>query len=184
MHATLARARHAQPEAPIWVFAAEEVAFPHLDYDLSWDLVRLQQPGNYVLDGTGGAVLALARGSAEVPQPPRVGWLLKLRNLDRPAYESVVAYHAYAADSPLATVLALPVPPLLWPTRLMRYVAGFEARFGGTDDVFLLGLFCVMRSVNRGLLLLVDVWLVSVAVAVAAAWLLTRRMRRRAMKEA
>ena len=127
IHATLARVRHRRPEAAVRTHGAEARAFAHLHYDLSWGLVWLQKPENYILDGTGGAVLALGRGPDEVPPPPSPGWLLKLRSLDRTAFDCVVAYRGYAEDSPLAVVFGgLPPVPWLWPARAGRYLAAWE----------------------------------------------------------
>lgn len=145
VHATLARMRHAHPEAPITSLAAETMAFAHLDYAVSWPLVWVQKPANYILDGTGGAMLALGRGPTSSPPPPSVGPLLKLRNLDRAGYSSALAYRAYASDSPLAEIFFLPPPPRLWPVSAMRYLASFDARFGATDDMFLMCTFGVTR---------------------------------------
>lgn len=145
VHATLARMRHARPEAPVSTLPAERMAFAHLDYRVSWPLVWLSKPTNYILDGTGGAMLALGRAPRSVPPPPSIGPLLKLRNLDRPGYGSTLAYGAYAPDSPLAVIFSLPPPPWLWPVGAMRCLAAVESRFGATDDVLLIVFFRAVR---------------------------------------
>mmetsp|Transcript_139893 Transcript_139893/g.447405 ORF Transcript_139893/g.447405 Transcript_139893/m.447405 type:complete len:467 (-) Transcript_139893:12-1412(-) len=146
IHATMARARHSHRDALVHTYPAESLAFQHLDYVLSWPIVWLQGTHNFILDGTGGAMLALGRGPAEAPPAPQLGLLLKLRNLDRTAYRCLVAYGAYQSESPLASVFALPPLPRVWPARVMRYLAAFEARFGPTDDKFLVCLFAAIRG--------------------------------------
>lgn len=119
-----------------------------MKYVIDWSVARIQRPSSFSADGTGGSILALGRGSGEKPPPPGVGrHLIKFRAIDRAAYGALQAYGAYAADSPLAIVLHLPAPPTFWPVRGARYVAAFEARFGVTDDPFLVYTFWVLHGV-------------------------------------
>lgn len=141
MHAALLRIRHRHPDLQITAHAAEEMALRHLTYDISWSMAAVQRPDNYILDGTGGAIHALARGYGEVPGPPVVGLMVKFRGIDRSAFECLLAYRAFSKDSPLAQIFNLPAPSWLW------YVSGFEAKFGGTSDPFLLLLLPSLRFV-------------------------------------
>lgn len=145
IHATLARVRHMNPAAFVYALRAESSAFMHLQYVVSWTMARIQHPTNYIADGTGGAVIALARGKLERPPPPQVGPLMKFRNLDRTAFACLLAYGAYATDSPLAAVFELKQLPRMWPVRQVRLLAAFEARFGATDDILLICFFTAIR---------------------------------------
>jgi hypothetical protein len=108
----------------------------------------LSKPTHFILDGTGGAVLALARGDSEGLPPPATGKIIKLRSLDRPAFHALLVYGGYAMDSPLAQVFKLPPLPRIWPVRVMRYVAAFQAKFGDTSDPLLLALFRMMEGIS------------------------------------
>jgi hypothetical protein len=147
-HAALARVRHRNPSLAVKTYPAESEALAYLDYAPSWALVRLSKPTNYILDGTGGAVLALARGDSEGLPPPATGKVIKLRSLDRPAFHALLVHGGYAMDSPLAQVFNLPPLPRIWPVRVMRYVAAFQAKFGNTNDPFLLALFRVIEGIS------------------------------------
>lgn len=152
IHLTLARVRYIDPTLPVKVWRAESSAFLHMDYALDWALVKLMGPTNFALDGTGGAIFALARSQSDAPPPPQVGPFVKFRSLDRTAYEALVLYQAYHKDSPLAQILSLPEPPRLWPVAIARYAAAFESRFGPTTDPFLLFLFSLLHGLCRLLL--------------------------------
>jgi hypothetical protein len=147
-HAALARVRYRNPSLAVKTYPAESEALAHLDYAPSWALVRLTKPTNFILDGTGGPVLALARGASEGLPPPATGLVIKLRSLDRPAYHALLVYGGYAMDSPLARVFKLPPFPQIWPVRVMRYVAAFQAKFGDTNDPLLLALFRMIEGIN------------------------------------
>eukprot|EP00933_Yihiella_yeosuensis_P026031 TRINITY_DN20215_c3_g1_i1.p1 TRINITY_DN20215_c3_g1~~TRINITY_DN20215_c3_g1_i1.p1 ORF type:complete len:196 (+),score=25.86 TRINITY_DN20215_c3_g1_i1:33-590(+) len=148
----MAHARHMHPELPVFLYRAEATALRHLDFALDWSLVRLQKPASFSADGTGGAILALARGADEFPPPPTSGPLLKFRSVDRTAFSCLLAYQAYSSGSPLLDLFELPPPPEFWPVNLARYAAAFEAKFGATDDPFLIALFTCLRGLTSSLL--------------------------------
>ncbi|CAE7244045.1 unnamed protein product [Symbiodinium natans] len=145
IHATLARVRYSQPALAVRTMPAESTGLAHANYAVDWTLAFLAGLTDFALDGTGGPVLALARGPSEVPPPPRLGPLVKLRNLERVAFDCILYYQGYAADSPLAQLLALPAPPSWWPQKAARFLAALESRFGPTDDKALLVLFWFIR---------------------------------------
>ncbi|CAE7220208.1 unnamed protein product [Symbiodinium sp. CCMP2592] len=145
IHATLARVRYQQPVLAVKTLPAESTGLAHANYAVSWTMAFLSGLTDFSLDGTGGPLLAMARSPDEVPPPPRVGPLVKLRGLERVAFDCVLYYQGYAADSPLAQLLNLPPPPRWWPQKAARFLAALEARFGPTDDKALLILFWFVR---------------------------------------
>lgn len=152
--AALAKVRFHHPaEVLVTAMRAETQAFLHLDYAIDWPLAYIQQTSNYAMDGTGGAFLAFGRSPWESPPPPAYGPVIKIRGIDRGGIRCSIDYRAYASDSPLASLLSLPAPPFFWHVRAARYAAGFEARFHGTTDPFLIVLFVVLRKLLWVLLL-------------------------------
>eukprot|EP00439_Symbiodinium_sp_Y106_P009830 s6316_g1.t1 len=100
IHATLARVRYQQPVLAVKTLPAESTGLAHSNYAVGWRMAFLSGLTDFALDGTGGPLLAMARGPQEVPPPPRVGPLVKLRGLERVAFDCVLYYQGYAADSP------------------------------------------------------------------------------------
>ncbi|CAE7182908.1 unnamed protein product, partial [Symbiodinium microadriaticum] len=145
IHATLARVRYLHPVHAVRTLPAESTGLAHSNYAVAWTMAFLSGLTDFALDGTGGPLLALARSPGEVPPPPRVGPLVKLRGLERVAFDCVLFYQGYAGDSPLAQLLNLPPPPRWWPQKAARFLAALEARFGPTDDKALLILFWLIR---------------------------------------
>lgn len=189
-HAALAKVRHDHPELRVKAARAEDKAFAHLDYAVDWTAIFLQHPVDYASDGCGGVVFALGRGPHEEPAPPHPGPLIKLRSLERPAFDRILFYAAYAEDSPLAEVFELPRAPLLWPRKTMRCWAIFESRFGmdASTHPALIALFAPSRFLATllfGLLLGIEypaVWLaMSFGLTVVWTW---RTLTKRRPKDA
>eukprot|EP00439_Symbiodinium_sp_Y106_P012349 s6316_g1.t2 len=172
IHATLARVRYQQPVLAVKTLPAESTGLAHSNYAVGWRMAFLSGLTDFALDGTGGPLLAMARGPQEVPPPPRVGPLVKLRGLERVAFDCVLYYQGYAADSPLAQLLNLPPPPRWWPQKAARFLAALEARFGPTDDKALLILFWFVRRAVS--------WLGALAVALLLVAVLKARRKQKA----
>jgi len=177
IHVTLARARNLKPELRMFAVRAEMTALRHHDYTIDWKMIRLQDPSSLSADGTGRAILAMGRGLTEFPPPPDMGTVVKFRNIDRTAYACLIAYGAYAADSPFARIFNQKPLPRLWPVKTARYVAVFEARFGNTDNRGLILLFWVLRRVFALLLFASKNILILSLAAMGLVWLCSNPFR-------